>query len=376
MTKVSASNSFNNANEIRDMFVEIVNKNTGYKYEPPRESILELEVSFKDDTILAYIQINDENDIKNIMGDTKDAEITIFIMDIYEKFLLRKFKIIDTNRQMGAQKNSISFILRDIISYNLDNLYISSTYKSMKLSDIMRDIFYKYKISDESYILFDFNSSLIIDNFVITPNKSVLNILKDEFIRQGLICYQSRNNFILNTYKNMIPDKLDEIEQQYDDLKKELINPYDIFQYKIFDAAPMIKIPKSQVLVYDKKTKTMKTFKCNIEDMGFDIPEDAQITDGKEYTTQEYLTDDNLFANTYKTFIDNEKITFISSTSIENIDMYKKINLLLRGKPLNDTTSLEGDVNYSGKYIITGFVDKVVTGKYLITKINASRFKK
>ena len=374
--KTTTQSLFSEACIIRDATLTIEDKISGKKVEYRKGELRECEVSYNDFEILSFFSLNDQGDTQNFLNISQDVRVTLFLLDLKENYYRREFQIVSDTKNVDLTNKTYTLFCQDIVSYTLSKLYIAKTYKNKKLSDIFQDIFNQYiknKLSSSQKIELDIESNITIENFVLTPQKSVLNFIKEECDRQGLCFYQDKKKIVMKPYKKLKPDSLELKKEKYNDYKTNPIDPLDILSYRQNKTNTSFKIPKSQVLAYDKSNKTMKIMKQNLEDLGFDVAKEAQDNEGLEYITQEYLYDDNLFAETYKSFLNSSEIEIVVPGFVDVPEIFKKYNVLFKSQEAS--TSFEGDVKKSGEYILKSYVDKITSTQYYISKLTLCRFK-
>lgn len=363
---------------IKDFLFEIKDLKSNKTIKLGMNSVIEAEFSFNEFIILSYFVAFDTAGISSALNQSQNVRYKTFFLDLSEKYYRREFQIILTsNQDRQSSSRTIVFKGQDIISYILQKLYIAKSYKNKTLADIFKDIFNTYvkpNIDSEIKIDLDLSSSIIIENFNLTTQKSVLQTILEECSRQGLRLWQDKKEIKMKSYKELKPDSLETPNITFDNLHKKQENPFDIIEYKFVKGDDTFKIPKSQVIAYDKSNKTMKIMKQNLEDLGFDVPTEAQNNEGFEYIAQEYLHDDNIFADTYKSFLNNSRVDIVVPGFIDNIKIFNKYKLIFAASD-NKNEIKEGSIKKSGEYILTNYVDKLTQGRFYITKMSLSRFK-
>ncbi|EMV9619403.1 hypothetical protein AADV15_000821 [Campylobacter coli] len=369
---------FSHACDVKDFTLSILNNKSSKSIELKTGETKSGEISFNGFIVLAYFTINGTTDLQYYLDQSGDMRFIPFILDASEGYYRREFQVVKNNKTQTTDKSSFTIQGQDLISYLFSKLYIAKTYKNKKLSDIFKDIYDTYikpklKYNPDSISL-ELSSNIVIENFVLTSRKSVLDFILEECNRQGLILFQDKQKIVMKPYKELKPNNLKLQSIQYDDFKKDPNNPYDILSRKIINTNQALKLPKSQIIAFDKATKTMKVMKVNLEDLDFDVPVESQDHDGFEYQAQEYLYDDNIFADTYKSFLDYSKLELVVPGVVKAPEIFTKYKVLFKSNE-NTNETQEGDIKISGEYILTGFIDKIESSQFYITKLILSRFK-
>ena len=178
--KTTTQSLFSEACIIRDATLTIEDKISGKKVEYRKGELRECEVSYNDFEILSFFSLNDQGDTQNFLNISQDVRVTLFLLDLKENYYRREFQIVSDTKNVDLTNKTYTLFCQDIISYTLSKLYIAKTYKNKKLSDIFQDIFNQYiknKLSSSQKIELDIESNITIENFVLTPQKSVLNFI-------------------------------------------------------------------------------------------------------------------------------------------------------------------------------------------------------
>lgn len=374
------STQFTQATELKDYTFTLINNVSKKTIEFTKGEVPELEISYNGFIILSYAIINDQTDVLHVLDSSKQMSFVPFILDVTKGYYRREFAVVRIDRSQNPHQKTLTCYGQDIISYTLSKLYISKTYSGQKLSDIFTDIYNTYVkpkiLYNPSIYTLDVKSDFTLEQFVLTSQKSVLDFILEECQRQGLCLYQDKGRVIMTSYRELTPGSLPVNPTTYDNSSDTSAIPsiQSILAYRVCDGNQAFMPAKAQVTAYDPSNKTNKIMKVNLEDLGIDAAEESQDYDGFTYASQEYITDDNLFADTYKAFLSSSRINIIVPGYVLNINLWTKYKLTLRAVE-NPELLKEGDRKKSGEYILTSYVDKITQSRYYITKMTLSRFK-
>lgn len=373
----ATKNLFSDACRFKDFTIKIYDNKSKNEIEFKNKEIKEGEISYNGFIIYSWFILNGAGDVQTHLKLSEDAGFIPFILDLGEQYYRREFHLVGFSKKDTISFKTITIQGQDEISYILSKLHISKTYKNVKLCDIFQDIYKSFVLPrlKRQNIDLELESNIIIENFVVTPQKSVLDFIFEECERQGLNLFQDKSRIVMKSYKNLSPSSLNLSKALYNNLKVEPNSPFDILSYKFNNSNKIHRIPKSQILAYDKSNKTMKIMKRNLEDMEFDVPVESQNQkDGFEYISQEYPYDDNIYAETYKSFLNVNSVDIVVPGNVGDIKIFDRFKIIFK---MEDDAINEyvGNIKNSGEYILTKYVEKITAQLFYIVKLTLSRFK-
>lgn len=375
---------FTAATELKDYTFTLINPVNKKAMEFKKGEVPELEISYNGFIVLTYAVMNDQIDALHYIDASKTLSFVPFILDLVQGYYRREFAIVKVDKSSNPHQKTATFYGQDIISYTLSKLFISKTYDNAKLSDVFKDIYDTYVVPKMLYPKKDIytltlESNLVMEKFVLTSQKSVLDFFTEECERQGLAFFQDKGRVVMIPYTKLKPNNLQKETGTYRNVAEKAGSDapslYDILAYKVSPGNQAFKPSKTQVTAFDPATKTNKILKVNLEDLGIEVAKDAQDNEGFNYASQEYVTEDNLFADTYKAFLNSSKVDIIIPGFVFKQMIFTRYDLVFRGGDSGREQIQAGDIKNSGTYILTNYVEKITQGQYYIIKATMARFK-
>ncbi len=348
---------------------------SGSVYKLNNEEFISFESFYKRHsiTIQGEIVIAEKADLSSVV-DLKTSVLKIYIVDLYDKFLFRTFKIINVQESYNNRKQKVFLLkLRDEISYFLDNLYISKSFTGSRVQ-AFNEIMSTYKLNDlltATKLKYEFEDDGITGNLVLNKNLSVLDFFEKEFKRIGFSMYQNKLGLHIKNKDNLLPSKLEVIPDIFSQIATNQLYKNRIYELSTIPAQKeeLDKTPKQQSYYYDIKNKQMISINDNIDTIAGDIAlnkvsSDIQETVGFKAKFQNRMDALEQKNDIRERFLHLSKSKIIVNGYINN-DINKIIEMEFLGNKASSITQIEGNVVSSGKYIILSVIDKIIGDKML-----------
>lgn len=348
---------------------------SGSVYKLNNEEFISFESFYKRHsiTIQGEIVIAEKADLSSVV-DLKTSVLKIYIVDLYDKFLFRTFKIINAQESYNNRKQKVFLLkLRDEISYFLDNLYISKSFTGSRVQ-AFNEIMSTYKLNDlltATKLKYQFEDDGITGNLVLNKNLSVLDFFEKEFKRIGFSMYQNKLGLHIKNKDNLLPSKLEVIPDIFSQIATNQLYKNRIYELSTIPAQKeeLDKTPKQQSYYYDIKNKQMISINDNIDTIAGDIAlnkvsSDIQETVGFKAKFQNRMDALEQKNDIRERFLHLSKSKIIVNGYINN-DINKIIEMEFLGNKASSITQIEGNVVSSGKYIILSVIDKIIGDKML-----------
>lgn len=348
---------------------------SGSVYKLNNEEFISFESFYKRHsiTIQGEIVIAEKADLSSVV-DLKTSVLKIYIVDLYDKFLFRTFKIINVQESYNNRKQKVFLLkLRDEISYFLDNLYISKSFTVSRVQ-AFNEIMSTYKLNDlltATKLKYQFEDDGITGNLVLNKNLSVLDFFEKEFKRIGFSMYQNKLGLHIKNKDNLLPSKLEVIPDIFSQIATNQLYKNRIYELSTIPAQKeeLDKTPKQQSYYYDIKNKQMISINDNIDTIAGDIAlnkvsSDIQETVGFKAKFQNRMDALEQKNDIRERFLHLSKSKIIVNGYINN-DINKIIEMEFLGNKASAITQIEGNVVSSGKYIILSVIDKIIGDKML-----------
>lgn len=348
---------------------------SGSVYKLNNEEFISFESFYKRHsiTIQGEIVIAEKADLSSVV-DLKTSVLKIYIVDLYDKFLFRTFKIINVQESYNNRKQKVFLLkLRDEISYFLDNLYISKSFIGSRVQ-AFNEIMSTYKLNDlltATKLKYEFEDDGITGNLVLNKNLSVLDFFEKEFKRIGFSMYQNKLGLHIKNKDNLLPSKLEVIPDIFSQIATNQLYKNRIYELSTIPAQKeeLDKTPKQQSYYYDIKNKQMISINDNIDTIAGDIAlnkvsSDIQETVGFKAKFQNRMDALEQKNDIRERFLHLSKSKIIVNGYINN-DINKIIEMEFLGNKASSITQIEGNVVSSGKYIILSVIDKIIGDKML-----------
>lgn len=341
----------------------------------------DLEISYLDDFNVFGVAKFTDFGFEKYLNVSNDIHVIVYQKDPFKTEFFKEFVVTNFKRTRENNNNIITLYFRDLISYYLDRRFITKSYDKIKLSKIIKDtiesdeIFGKFK-ENRAKPKLEFDETLDFERFVVTPNISFLQFIRKELKRQGFILFQDRGTIKLKNVKEIKPEKIENIFRDKVGHGGRYYH-YQIYQYNVRDVSNDTQRAKTQTIAYDPSNKTMKVYGQNLDDSGLKKSKDnPQKTIGIQYNAQEYLNDNNLYNETYQSFIKTNLMDLVIPGNLTDISKFKLLNIQLAGNASFKELRELGDEKNSGEYICLGYIDKLLFNRYFITYTKVSRFNK
>lgn len=326
--------------------------------------------------IFGYFTLNDHFDAINSMFVEPGMLITIEYMDNYNKKFSRSFNLLASTETKEQNYKTIIFRFQDTLSWLLQKTYIPRSYKSTTLVDVFNDYFkLQAKSFADSYkIKVKSKPTLKLEHFVIPLHIDFLTFLENEFEREGVFFYQTKDSIMINTAEeNNAPNDYPYVEAGNKDLYGFNIMEYDLTFNNIAETS---KLQANNTLVFNKDTKSMVSYNKNLpifmnEFSTGGIVHNSQLTNGEQLKTKVELID----TKKYECYLFNNNTTMhiIVPGNIDYSILWRKVTVELIGATYTIETRKSGDVILSGIYEISRVEDKFLAGQKFIQRLTLRR---
>lgn len=366
----------NPANKLKNFSVTITSEKGETKL--LKEVIASIDIHYSNDNprVFAFIIFKDNYDL-NILHDWKTSEITIEYLDVFDKTVTKKFKVLVPQEHVNEKKEKIYQLkLQDKFSYLLDRSFYSKSFTDSPLNALQK--FIEFLELDELAGEKDFSNVPENYSFIVPRSMPNLKFFEKEFNKLGYKFYQNKKGICVKGYNDLLPSKLPE-----NDPEKPFIDVTDNQYYKniIYDFVPEFNniestppitrafaydITKKEI-IYDDSMNKIDDFILNTDDRNL---QDLNM----KALNEVYQT--HLNFNYYKMLMRehfmNQHIITIVTNGYEKNDLNQIYEIKLLGNK-NTTESLsKGNVVVNGKYISYKITEKII-GENLLQKIVLKR---
>lgn len=348
------------------------------------DKITDMEINWSNNfRVTGYIKVNDIYDIANSTVIDSSKTVVVYLSDLHDEFYSREFKIVNILETKSQNDKMLKLEIQDIVSWELENTYISKGFAGKKLSDIFKHYLSLKADSLISGFPIEKNISdttISRENIVVPLHMNFLDFIESELNKEGFVIYQDKKSINLVSAKDIVHSKLDKVEHVYKQVDSNILYGFKIIGYSMnYNSLKVTnKLPIKQTLVYNPKTKSMDKYEQNLSTIYRDIKvtgeEDAsQLTNGEFRETQEYGTSDNLFLETLRTYEKSSKLEVAVPGNVKFNKTYYIMDVLLSGNQFATNSQASGDLRLSGEYVCTGIIDKIVPGEKFIQKLKLNR---
>lgn len=315
--------------------------------------------------LTGFVVINDIIDVVNLCLDKPGQKILVNITDIYNEEFTREYVITKSTETKEQDSKTIRLDFQDIVSWKLQNTYIAKSYLSTTLLDVFKDYMALEvdALIDGFPIQKKFKSTSKISNFVVPLDVNFLDFISKEFYKEGIYFYQDKKNIYVGKFD------IDPVKYIYKQVEQDYYG-FMIMDYNgIFN--DIRRIPRQDYLIYDENTKSIVTYKGDLEKFkdtyNLDVNDikvysEQQQTNGRKLTTHELK-----FNNSEHIFLDFKNNTVLEIVVPGNINynqLYREITIHLTGNINSKDTLDKGDVKLSGKYKIFEIKDKILSNTF------------
>jgi hypothetical protein len=267
----------------------------------------------------------------------------------------------------------------DQVSYLLKNTYFSKGYKNKKLSEIIQDLFTKYKIKDfiskESEIKIN-DSKEIPKNLVIPSHISLYDFLMFQCNKEGYILYQDKFGIYGKHITELYRDKLNKVDFEKT-FKQDVDSP--VYEFKIANVTSSFNNnflnlgnPTTITYVYNPLTKSIIEKKQNFNEIyskiNFTNSNESYIqnTVGENYNIGEVnLSDNALIKETYLNFLKNNKSDLILTGSLAGNKLLELRDIQIIGSTNTTDGLTKGNETLNGNYLVLSISDKILNNKFI-----------
>ena len=302
--------------------------------------------------------------------------IRIFFSDISgvpynSSFIVTNVKVNKYNN--GSTKVTCYF--ENIAVYNLKNTYVSKTFKNKTFIEMLEDILNK---RDINVILGKNESDKKFEYFVFPKNISLWDFLNLYLRKIGYTYYNNSEGLIILSRSAMESSKFKVEKQPYNFKYDSKLPHFNILEYygDISNSGKMNKIP-----IYNRNKHDLTMLKYEFDFYGIsEAIESEQMNEGYAGIGTDKMKDfyPSIGFKEIDNLIDYEikgTDTDIRDDVLENVDfkivtpglnverLYSRIKLNIQGAKTTETYS--PDEVYSGEYIVTEVIDKIISGVFV-----------
>ena len=356
------------------------------------ESLFDIEIkwNFNELQSEAVFTINDKSDFLQSFKTYKveDNIVKFYIEDkridpntkknsIFEK----PYVITQITEVKDDESKNKSYQIKciDQVSYILKNTYFSKGYKNTKLSEIIQDLFTKYKIKDfiskESETKIN-DSKEIPKNLVIPSHISLYDFLMYQCNQEGYILYQDKFGIYGKHISELYQDKLNKVDVTKT-FKQDVDSP--AYEFKIGNVTGSfnnnflnLENPTTITYVYNPLSKSIIEKKQNFNEIyskiNFANSNESYIqnTTGENYNIAEVnLSDDSLIKKTYLNYLKNNKADLIITGSLAGNKLLELRDIQLIGSTNTTDGLTKGNETLNGNYLVLSISDKILNNKFI-----------
>lgn len=330
-----------------------------------------------------FIVLEDPYDIASLVDTNKNLWIYVFYAENKgENSFKCDFRVLNIERNSTNNKSLIRFNLQDSLSYIFSKSYKASYQLSLMQS--LQEFYNEFYIGDKNWIppviagISNFRNLYTIDAkgdstepFNI-PVEDFLSAYSKQLDKEGFICINENNVLRLCKAENLNALQSSTIPI-YKRFSQSASNSPNYLYYSKFSEAPVsANAPKSNHYSIDFETKKIKIQSQNLEDIG--ESKENQDSNGFNLSYSETGNISNIYKSTYFDFLNNYSGYIVIPGRKANIRILNQISLEVYNPSNNSKISKSGDLKYSGKYIVTGYTNKIVNRNKLVTCARVCRF--
>lgn len=334
------------------------------------------------------ILLKDNRDYLNLFKSSNKPIFNIYLTDLEDKSYVRDFYVISMEEAKGDSDNEKTLLIKfiDVISFTLKNTYISKGYVEKTLTEIIEDLFkvasidslYKKENLTKNFTKTEKKYSAL----VVPSDRSIYDFIEFQLAQEGYIWFQDKQSMNIVFIESVFPKNLKDFKDK--DFIEDVENPQ--YGYKIVDmnishmnAYDNLKLPTNTSFIYDPSKKSMLKMEANIANL-YDMLKIADIdekyiqgTNGVRSSTLEVTSSKEFLARKlYFTYMQNNKLIIFTYGKVEGNKLFEKRKVYLKGNTTNKTSTIDGDLNLSGDYVVLGIHDKIMNDK-MVQKIILGR---
>jgi hypothetical protein len=328
--------------------------------------------------IYGYVTINDHFDLVNTMLKTPGQRMEIKIIDNYDAVFIREFVITNSGEVKEQDFKTIQLRFQDSISYVLQNTFIAKSYKETTLVDVLND-YLKLEAKpsmDEYKIKVLSKPTRKLSNFVVPLHIDFLTFIENEFEREGVFFYQTRNYVVIGD--DDIPEMFRSDELPYVQVGKTDLYGFKMLEYKLQfnNIRRTMSLQKSNVMAYNPNTKSMVSYDSHLGDFMEDmntggVVKNSQLTNGTQYKTKSTMIDTQKYHHLDYKY--NTEMNIIVPGNLEYSLLWKQVIAKVSGSQMSVETRESGDVVLSGEYQISRVEDKFLVGQKFVQRLTLRR---
>ena len=334
-----------------------------------KEDIVTYQIDFKGTLeITSKITIKDTFDLTNNSLIYHGSTIRIYAKDQFDDVFDMYFIITNVQKELYNNKYyTLTFEMKDEISYSLENTYLSKGFKDVKLADILKE--YLDFLSLDYELEFDESEELSV---VVPSDRNFIDSFNYLCKINNFKFYQTSSKLMLKSKDNLLPSNLEKIVDVFTNRTKNKYYMYYIgdISAKINNYRSFTDVPDTNFIYYNSDTKEVVSNLVKTDDYlaevslsDFDMSEQIK-TNGTKIKTLNFYNEDYIKHMYCDSLINNNTIEIVVPGRYSEIDLFKKITLVLSGSIFTEESILDGEKFLSGDYVITEMYDRIVADKF------------
>lgn len=344
-----------------------------------KEVITSVEMSFRNDTpiVLGRLVIDDLYDM-NSQHVWRDVTVTVFYMDIYDKYVDMEFCITELKEVYDdSYKKNYVLELQDRFSYVLGHSYLTKSFNADPVTALKKYI-------DElglSHYKTDFDTISSSSEMVVPAHIDNLTFFMGEFYRLGYSFYQTKEKIVVKHLDKLKPKLLPENDpgKPYKNETDNQLYKNKITAMKTFFMKRDAILPITKSVAYNPGAKIMVSSVDNDNSAYYlsDDPHNLQsVTQGGGFHGTRMITQSHMNFDQHRLIL---KDSFVRQSDVEIVvngyvknDLNQIYELELKGNQAGAVQQSKGNTVINGKYISNTVMDKIV-GDAIVQKIHLSR---
>lgn len=336
--------------------VAIIDYDRGLHFNIPHEWMFVHQVNYSSETmVITGNIIFDDMGLMNSFLNLSDQILEIEMIDIFEDYILKEFKI-TAQRQIKYNQNQKGYELffQDIQSYMLQNSFLGKSYSQGDIVEVMNEFLGELQVKQTIEGSLPFDKPLIIPKHI-----NNLKFFEDEILRMNGTIFGTRHGQKVLANEMMSFDMLEEEDlftiKTNNPHYKNIIHDFDIKELTISDQEPNIRTYEFSYEEDDFLTNddnSLDDFKFVHKDNDKDSPID---------TIEFKPVFERLTSHRERVRRNNQK--HYGMEILVNGYLHREVNtvqdVVVSAGEILPEQSFKGDVVNSGKYIIQMIQDKV-----------------
>lgn len=338
------------------------------------QDILDIQINYED-IIRGRVAFVDTMNLSELAPLTY-ALINIDIIDINKNKVTISAVVTDV-KVLRLKNNQLNIVLKfeDIVANTLRSTYLSKSFKSKTLLQILESLFEYVGVGAKFY--HDL-SDHVYDYFITPANISLLDFVQSQIKISNVVMFSDRDGIYLVSRVLLNYSQLPAPEEYDFTLNRNNQYPHwNILEYdgNVSRTKETMKVVDSNLYVTNVKDLSYKPTKIKVQDvyetqkvngyMGF---KDVKFFDifggiGTKEISHVFYNDIIGSEEDYRDIINNQQKIEIVVQGLNVLRMYTKIKISLpRAVGIQ---SQESDETFSAVYVVVGVVDKLIGGNFL-----------